>query len=663
MKSKQPDKNKPYNIKINFTRILKDNSIFKDPSKIHHALRKGSISTKNFDIERLRKKINFKKSSHYDSIEFKGEKRQLPFEIFNILEKGEKNYDKINKSYTSLKQQNEQFKSYWNYTKKILDKLEKKKLIKKELEKNDENNDYNKISKMYDFSERDKIEMDLEKKISQKIFKSNPLIINNNSDMYFYFLNETKQSPNKSLNALEQNSSKYLNKVKDFLEYMKIKSDNSLDEYNKSLKLKSCRFIRNQNKKMEEEKNRIYCEQKKKDKMEISETKRMIINTSHLLHELDKNKNYLEDPNYFTFYKKNNIKCLTPCKKAGNKSMNKSSRSDFFIDEKNNFINKNKYDTLRILTSKKNKLSKQLHSIYHESNNKKSKRIRKLKINNLISKYDKYCDESYSKDNNSTTNLNLYNSKISTSQINNNSTHTIFFRKKNSKILPSIKKYFPIHGFTKSSNSNSIVLQPVTIEANKIKESDIISVTNKESILNNNNNILNSEIDNSNNIISDNENNKKINQEIDKINNNEKNIINTDSNINKEINNNKEISNNNFIKKENEKKIKISDLYDELKNLKKLNNEELKEIDTYINQKDIAYKKKKDTVNILKDAQLVIDDFDINPIAKNYFSIKCKENRNIKKFKKINLKMKNLDAKYLKELCHFKVKYGRNDHK
>ena len=106
---------------------------------------------------------------------------------------------------------------------------------------------------------------------------------------------------------------------------------------------------------------------------------------------------------------------------------------------------------MRILSSKKDKLSKQLNSLYHESNNKKCKRIRRLKINNLISKYDKYYDESYSKDNNSTMNLNLYNSKISTSQINNNSTHTIFFRKNNSKALPSIKKYFPFYGFTKSS--------------------------------------------------------------------------------------------------------------------------------------------------------------------------------------------------------------------
>ena len=656
MKSKQPDKNNPHKIKINFTRILKDTSIFKDPSKIHHALSKGAISTKNFDMERLRKKINLKKSSHYDSIELKPDKKELPFELFNILEKSEKNYDKINKSYISLKQQNKQFMSHWHYTKKILDKLEKKKLIQKELEKNDENNDYKKISKMYDFSERDKIEMDLEKKISQKIFKSNPLIINNNSDLYLYFMNEAQQSPNKSVNPLEQNSSKYLNKVKDFLEYMKIKSDKSLDEFNKTIKMKSCRFIRNKDKKIEEEKNRIYFEQKEKDKKQISETKRMIINTSHLLQELDKNKNYLEDPNYFTFYKKNNIKCLTPCRKTGNKSMNKSSRSDFFIDEKNNFINKNKYDTLRILSSKKDKLSKQLNSLYHESNNKKCKRIRRLKINNLISKYDKYYDESYSKDNNSTMNLNLYNSKISTSQINNNSTHTIFFRKNNSKALHSIKKYFPFYGFTKSSNSNSIAFQPVTIEANKRKESDILSITNKESILNNNNNNnFNSEIDNSNvNIISENENNKNINQEIDNINNNEIKIINTNSNINKDINNNEEIY---------DKKIKISDLYDEVKNLKNLNNEELKEIDTYINQKDIAYKKKKDTVNILKDAQLVIDEFDINPIARNYFSIKCKENSKIKKFKKINLKMKNLDAKYLKELCHFKAKYGRNDYK
>ena len=680
MKIKQSDKNNPQKIKINFTRILKDTSLFKDSSKIQYALRKGIISTKNYDTQRIRKKLNLKTSGHHSSIQLKSEKRDLPLEIFNILEKSEKKSDKLNKSYRSLKRQNNQFISYWNYTKKILKKLELKKLAKNEQGKKDENNYYKKIKKKFNFSERDKIEMDLEKKITQNIFKTNPLIMNNNNDMYLYCWNETEHSPNKSINDSELKCSKYLNKTKDFLEYMEIKSDKSLDGYIQRKKLKESNYMKNHSRKMEEEKNKFYLEQKKSEKKEISQSKKMIKKTNKLLKKLDKNKNYLEDPNYFTFNKKNNIKCITPYRNLGNKDMSKSARTDVFTDKKSNCINKDKYDKVEILKLKKNKLSKQLNSLTHEANNKKSKKIKKLKMNNLISKYDKYYDELYSKENNSTTSINLFNSKISNSQINN-STKTIFFKKSNSKALPSIKKYFPFYGFTNSSNSNSFIFQPVTIEENKIKNSDIIDTINKENIINNN---ISNEIDNSdNNIINVDENNKNIIQEIHNENKTETTIINTNTNTNNNVHNeanknsNEEIiisintSINNDNEKENEKKeeekniqkIKISDLYDELKGLKKLNKKNLNEIETYIKEKNIEYKKKKNTINIIKDLKLVLDDIDINKIARDYFSFKCKENNKIKKFKKINTILKNLDVKYLKDLYRFKTKYGKNGYK
>ena len=299
-------------------------------------------------------------------------------------------------------------------------------------------------------------------------------------------------------------------------------------------------------------------------------------------------------------------------------------------------------------------------------------------MNNLKSKYDKYYEELYSKDNNSTTNINLFNSEISNSQINN-STKSIMFKKSKSKALPSIKKYFPFYGFTNSSKSNNIIFQPVTIEENKIKESDLIEYATKENMINKNNISNEINISNTNTIteIENNINNRNINQEINHINNTETTNINNISNIiekEEKKNNNEEIdininsinsSNNNENEKEEKKtnKIKILDLYDKVKGLKKLSNKKLDLINTYIKEQNIEYKKKKNIINLIKDAKILVDDVDINQIARDYFSYKCKENNKIKKFKKISTLLKNLDVKYLKELYRFKSTYGKNDYK
>ena len=45
----------------------------------------------------------------------------------------------------------------------------------------------------YDFFSRDKIELELQKKLTEKLFKSNPLMIKNSNDMLFYYLNLAKK--------------------------------------------------------------------------------------------------------------------------------------------------------------------------------------------------------------------------------------------------------------------------------------------------------------------------------------------------------------------------------------------------------------------------------------------------------------------------------------
>ena len=680
---------------INFSKILKDSCLFKDPTLIKKALKKGTISTKNYNLKKLKKKLNFQNSN-----ELEGE-REIPYELLTILEKRQKKYKRINNLYKSIKKENDTFLSYWHYTKKIKEKAEKRKMLNEELEKNEENNDYKTMKKIYDFSNKDKIEMDLQKKFATKIFKSNPLIINDNSEMYFYFLNEAYNSPNKSVNFKDQSSSKYLVKVKDYLEYKEILSDKSLDDYNKRIKLMNCSFTKNQDKKIKEEKKKILLEQHKNDINEMSESKIMIKKTNSLLKQLERNKDYLENPSYFTLYRKNDIKCFTPSRRLENKSMDKSSRSDFFINNKSHIVNKDKYDTMRILKLKKIDLSKQLNSLMSDSTKRKSKRIKKLRINNISPIYDKNNNESYSKDNNSTLNINFYNSMISSKQNNNSNTNSIFFRKNNKKFLPSIKKYFPFYGFTNSSNSNSIIIQQKIPEEKKIKENENIDITTKV-----NNNINNSNIELYNKItnVYDEINNKDVNNNIrlnieyninseiknDLSNNRENNKIHkninnyidktdTEINIPKNIDNNvKDITNNNNIiidiqnKKSNiinnkekikDKKIIISDLYEGIKYFKKLNDSELKDIDTYINQKGIEYKRNKDTINLIKEAQITIEQLDINKIAKQYIEAKNKGYNKIKNIKKMNKKLKKLDRKYIQDICEFNIKYGKKDYK
>ena len=622
--------------KFNFTKILKKTSLFKDPSILKHALSKGTISTKNYDLKRLGRKVKLKKIDN-KSFEIKQEKRELPYELSNIIDKREKKFKRINATYQSLKKENDTFLSYWHYTQKIKEKLEKQSFQENELEKEEENDEYKKISKQYQFSNRDMIEMELQKNLTTKIFKSNPLIINNDNEMFFHFLKETNKSPNKSVNFNEQNSSRYLIKIKDFLEYISILKDENIDSLNKKIKLSNCNYTQNQEKKIEEEKIRILEEQQKTEKKEISESKDMIKDTNNLLNILNENKDYLEDPKYFSFYRNTDRKSFTPNKKIQQHLMNNSTKSDFFIGDKNHFLRKDKYDTMRILKLKKQNLSKQLNSLLNESNNKKSKRIKKLRINNINPLVDKFGNESYSKENNySTMNMNFFNSKIS--NIHNNSSNSLFIQKHdNKKILPSIKNYYPYNAFTKSSISNNMQ-QPISLEENKNlnKKRESFNLDNTSNELNLNLN-LNDETDNeSESSIKSNDNQK----------------------------NNEENKESDLKDEEKEKKvIIISDLYDEVKDLKNLNDERIKEINSYINQRDIEYKRNKSTVKILEDVQLVIDEFDINKIAKNFNEIKKKEYVKVKTFKKMDKKLKKLDKKYIKEIVKFKARNMKSDYK
>ena len=663
------ERNKIPNKNINLSKILNSDLFFQSSGTIKMALNKNRLLNRDFGIKRAKPKIDLGKKNQKNINQNKKEtkkrktkeeetndnnniyslnrKKEIPFELADIIENNQIKFEKTFEAFHDIKSKNDIFTSHWHYVQKSNDKIKNK---EKKISFNDnKKEEFYKTFKKYDFSTRDKIELELQKKLTTKIFKSNPLMIKSNNDMLFYYLSMCKD---KNLIFKEQNPTKYLNKIKEILDYMEIFVDCKNDKVNKDIDSENSNFLIKRKKKIDEENIKLKEEQQKKNIIDNIESKKMIGKTKRSLKLLNKNKNYFEDPNYFsnnynmssTFYKNNSINYLTPNKKN---IMSKSS-SDFFIGDKHHFNNFNNFNnTLKILQEKKFNLSKKLSSLLNRSENKeetienqnKNINLKKyyslLDINNNKNKISSLLNNIYkdssSKDNSlkyKTRNKNkLKNIKI----INKNNSLDIRNEKNNInnlKILPSIKQ--TPHGQTIVS-PQGMTFYP--------KNSDISNIFKKnvyKSV-----NIRTNKNDNDSSRLSVN-----------------KSLLNESYNENKIQNERKK----NFIKLEkNVSKLVLSELYDKLKDGRNLNKNNLKNIYNYIHHKKLKNKKKKDTMNLIKDVQLLSDGFDINKVSKSIENIPNKEIKQIRNFKKINLELNKLDKKYVKDICEFKAKNQRND--
>ena len=136
-------------------------------------------------------------------------------------------------------------------------------------------------------------------------------------------------------------------------------------------------------------------------------------------------------------------------------------------------------------------------------------------------------------------------------------------------------------------------------------------------------------------------------------------LFNESNNENKKENEQK--SRNKSFEPLNKKKLTTHDLYDIVKEGKKLNEKDIKNISKFIFQKHKQLKNKKDTVNFIKEVQILSDGFDINKVCKSIETIPNKEIMQIRNFKKINGELNKLDKKYVREICEFKARNQRND--
>lgn len=648
MKNHSIDKKLMKNKKINLYKVLNDDKFLQSSNAIQMALNKDRLVKKDFRIVRAKPKINIGKSSRKNlSISSKRKKelssmednndnnilyknnKNIPFELADILDKNNIKFDKVCEVFNDIKDNNNMFSQHWDYVQKSIIKL-KNKDNNKHISGEEENNEFYKTYKKYNFSTRDQIELELQKKLTTKLFKSNPLMIKNNIDMYFYYLSQYKD---KSLVLNEQNPAKYLTKVKEFLDYIQEVLDyNNTDELNKEDEAQNNKYIINHQKKLEEEQIKCMEEQQKQDLIDTLESKEMIKQTKSSIRLLNNNTNFFEDPNYFsnknlsaTFYKNNTRNFLNTNKK---KFMSKSS-SDFFIGDKHNIYDKDKYKTIKILQDTKRNLSNKLFPSFKINTKNKSKKINSSQdVKNISSLIKNINIESQPKikSNNFANNIEKYKS------IEKSFTTKFNLQNKNQKFLPTLKKIPIQHCFTPK-----------------------------------NDNLLNQRKSNISSFLSHKVDNSSQNQSQ---NNNDSNPLSLrksllNDSINKKINESKkETPKENNLENRFSKKYKnenISELYDIAKSEKELKERDLEKIKNFLSKKENKYKKKKNTVNLIKNIQILSDGFDINKFSKNIENIPNNEIKQIKNFKKINKELNKLDKEYVRQICQFKALNERND--
>jgi len=642
MKNHSIDKKLMRNKKINLYKVLNDEKFISSSNAIQMALNKDRLVKKDFRIIRAKPKINIGKSSRKNlSLSSKRKKgyysmdenndnniinknnKNIPFELADILDINNIKFDKVCEVFNDIKDNNNLFSQHWDYVQKSIIKL-KNKDNNKHISGEEENNEFYRTYKKYNFSTRDQIELELQKKLTTKLFKSNPLMIKNNIDMYFYYLSQYKD---KSLVLNEQNPAKYMTKVKEYLDYIQEVLDyKNADELNMEDEAQNNKYLLNHQKKLEEEQMKCMEEQQKQDLIDTLESKEMIKQTKSSIRLLNNNINFYEDPKYFsnknlsaTFYKNNTKNFLNTNKK---KFMSKSS-SGFFTGNKHNIYDNDndKYKTIKILQDTKRNLSNKLFPSFNIKAKKKINSSQDAK--NFSSLIKKINIESQQKNKSN----NIEKSKgIEKSYTNK---YTLKNRYKN--CLPTLKKIPIQHCFTPKDN----LLHQRKSNVSSFISHKLDNSSQNQSQNNNDSNPLSLR----KSILNDST-NKKINES--------KRDTPQENNIERKFS-------------KNNKNAIISELYDIAKSDKEIKENDLERIKNFISQKENKYKKKKNTVNLIKEIQILSDGFDINKVSKNIENFPDNEIKQIKNFKKINVELNKLDKEYVRQICQFKALNERND--
>ena len=175
---KNATKNRPIK---NLSKILNSDLFFQSSGVIKMALNKNRLIDKDFGVKRAKAKIdvgkkpkiifnskikhNSKKSKEEENennnINTFFQKREVPFELADIIENNKTIFEKVFDSFHDIKSKNDEFASHWHYVQKSIEKLKNQKQQKTDEFYDKKSEEFSKNLKKYDFSTRDKIELEI----------------------------------------------------------------------------------------------------------------------------------------------------------------------------------------------------------------------------------------------------------------------------------------------------------------------------------------------------------------------------------------------------------------------------------------------------------------------------------------------------------------------
>ena len=371
--------------RITFSAILNSEQFFHRSGIIQMALKKERVLAKDFHVKRARSKIdigkkikkenqeiNEEKKNNYQESNKDNDKKDIPLELYFLLLEYKEKFLKEEEKFYSIKEYNDSVLSFWHYINKTNKKKERDILLKKYFPKFDKGS-----INLYS---------DAIQKLSVNLFKSNPLLSTENfSEIFFHYLSEFKHNYNdeNKMNIIKQKIIKFLEKLRDFLEYVEIMQDKDYDSISRDIKLKNSRFIKEIGIRIKNELTKNKEKRNEKNIADIKNSTKMINETKNTLNALEENKNIFEDTKGFDPLFSNNFTFNTL-------KINKSTRNNYINNlkinniktalssslKKSRFFSPNKTGRMSSTTSTGFLLSdKKIYKLNHVENDKKNSAI------------------------------------------------------------------------------------------------------------------------------------------------------------------------------------------------------------------------------------------------------------------------------------------------
>ena len=614
--------------RLSLNTILNSEYLFHRSTKIQMALNHRRVVSKDFFVKIAqpktdtgkKKKIVYKENnddlnSYLDSIrEF--EQKDIPLELTLLLRNYQKKFLKENNKFYAIKHYNDRVLNFLKHLNELNKKKERDNLLKKYFPEDDGDNNINLYS--------DQIQ-----KLAENLFKSNPLLTYNNySEIFFHYLSEFNNcNDNNKINNIKQKIVKFLNKLKDFVEYVEINNDEDTEGIIKDIKMKNLNYLKEYGNKIKNETIKLKEKINIMDKKSIEESKKMIDETKNTLSDLFENKNLFEDPKNFSLYYSYDF----------NKIKNKNSRNIYL--NKSNIVNTPNRN--RLLSSNKNgRLSNTMITGFYLSDKKDS--IKKDENKNNFS--NENLGHSLKK---SHFNKIRYLSKRFSSNVSDINLKTPLIKSYKNRRVSALKNRISLSRNSDDKDLNSLRNSLLSSNLNnKMAQS-----TSKLSKFQRNNKSINffEPLTNKN---------KKVKIK-SLFSNNRKTSEEKNENSQKEQLNEKKIIN--FKKKEEPCLIGI---YDEIKNKNKIKKKDIDNIKKYF-----SFNKKKinpeiNPLYIIKAANEITNKLDIEKTTKRVFQpyLSYKQIQKLENIEKVNDKMFNLRYDYMNRIFDFKARNSESIH-